>query len=113
VKKILILFFMAALISSCSKSMYSWCDYEKTSYNYYKKQTPQATNALIETYRNMIENASKSKRKVVPPGMYAEYGYLLIQNGQKKLGLFELKKEIETYPESATYINRIIKLSEQ
>lgn len=49
----------------------------------------------------------------MPPGMYAEYGYLLYKTGKKDEGLAFLKKEVELYPESDTYISRIIKQLEK
>ena len=113
-KKILVLFCLTTLVVSCSQPiMYNWCDYERTSYDYYKKQSPESTQALMKTYKKMIAGEQSCQRKVVPPGIHAEYGYLLIQNGQKDLGIDQWRKEIESYPESATFINRIIKLTEQ
>ncbi|OAV72895.1 hypothetical protein Barb7_03035 [Bacteroidales bacterium Barb7] len=50
----------------------------------------------------------KGTRKVVAPGIYAEYGYLLLQNGKKAEGLTMLKKERELYPESAIFMDNLI-----
>lgn len=103
-------------LSSCvtqESALYSWKDYEKTSYNYYKKQTPESTQALLKTYENLINLQNNSTRKVVPPGTYAEYGFLLIQTGKKEEGLAMMKNEITTYPESKVFIERIIKMVEK
>lgn len=107
--------FFVLLLSSCvtEKSLYSWKDYEKTSYNYYKKQTPESTQALLNTYALLIERQEQGTRKVVPPGTYAEYGFLLAQTGKKEEGITMLKKEIEVYPESKIFIERIIKMLEK
>ncbi|MEG1684862.1 MAG: DUF4810 domain-containing protein, partial [Bacteroides sp.] len=85
-------------------------NYEQTSYNYYKQQTPEATEALLKTYEQMIKYQSQSQRKILPPGISAEYGYLLIQAGKKEEGLAMLENEIKTYPQSKTFIERIIKM---
>jgi|WetSurMetagenome_2_1015567.scaffolds.fasta_scaffold105519_3 hypothetical protein len=112
-KKVLLVL-VVVLCSSCAQTgLYSWKDYQKTSYNYYKKQSPESTAALIATYKKMIASEQTSKRQVVPPGIHAEYGYLLLQNGSKDEGIEQLKREVELYPESGTFVNRIIKLAEK
>lgn len=50
---------------------------------------------------------------MVPPGLYAEYGYLLYKTGKKDEGLSFLRQEIKLYPESERYISRIIKQIEK
>lgn len=103
------------ILSSCEtqSTLYYWRNYEKTSYNFYKKQTPESTEALLATYAQMIEKQTKSTRKIVPPGTYAEYGFLLIQNGKKEDGLAMLKNELNYYPESKVFVERIIKMLEK
>ena len=51
----------------------------------------------------------KAARGVVPPGVNAEYGYLLVKAGKKEEGLTLLKEEARLYPESEKFISRIIK----
>ena len=60
----------------------------------------------------MIEK-QKGLRKTVPPGLNAEYGFLLCKQGKKEEGIKYLKAEIALYPESATYVSRIIKQLEK
>ncbi|SHF13205.1 hypothetical protein SAMN05444405_105174 [Bacteroides luti] len=106
----------ALFLSSCTtqqSALYSWKNYEKTSYNYYKKQTPESTEALLNTYAILIAKQDQGTRKVVPPGTYAEYGFLLAQTGKKEEGISMMKKEIEVYPESKVFIERIIKMLEK
>ena len=50
---------------------------------------------------------------VAPPGMYAEYGYMLYRTGKKEEGIRMMKEEINWYPESEKYISRIIKQLEE
>ena len=113
-KKLLGLFLTILLLTSCTTttSLYSWGNYEDASYNYYKKQTPEAAEALLKSYQNII-NKQKGSRKVVPPGIYAEYGFMLIQTGKRDEGIINLKKEIELYPESKVFIERIINQAEK
>lgn len=104
-------------LSSCAtshstKPLYSWYDYEDATYQYSKKHTDELQVKVLEQYKKLVEN-QKALRGVVPPGMYAEYGYLLYKTGKKQEGLSFLKKETALYPESEKYISRIIKQLEK
>ncbi len=105
---------MALSFTSCNttKTLYSWYDYEDLAYEYNKEPTEKLQVKVLEQYQKMTDK-QKGVRGVVPPGMYAEYGYLLCKTGKKKEGLEFLKKEISLYPESETYISRIIKQLEK
>ena len=113
-KKLLGLFLTILLLTSCTTttSLYSWGNYVDASYIYYTKQTREAAEALLKRYQNII-NKQKGSRKVVPPGIYAEYGFMLIQTGKRDEGIINLKKEIELYPESKVFIERIINQAEK
>jgi Uncharacterized protein conserved in bacteria len=113
-KKILIILITVLTISSCTTvvPLYSWYDYEDATYKYSKKATEELKLSMLEQYKKLIEN-QKGQRGVVPPGMYAEYGYQLYKLGSKEEGLNFLKKEIDLYPESESYISRIIKQLEK
>lgn len=109
-KKYLLLLLVATAFTSCTTTtpaLYGWDNYVDASYKYYKKQTPEAKAELIKTYEDMI-NRPKGSRRVVPPGICAEYGYFLLQNGKKDEGLAMLQKEKELYPESKTFMDRLI-----
>lgn len=98
------------MLTSCATttSLYNWNNYVDSSYQYYKKQTPESTERLMKTYEAMIKKPNGS-RKTIAPGICAEYGYFLIQNGKKDEGVTMLKKEKELYPESTQFMDRLIK----
>jgi hypothetical protein len=104
------LFFIAFLVSSCSTQqvLYNWGSYDDAVYNYIKAGDQASKEALIAVYDNLINNPSGG-RKVVPPGVYADYGYLLIKSGENKKGKEFLEMEINLYPESKPFIERILK----
>ena len=95
--------------ASCStqKTLYSWYDSEEASYNYTKRGTDELLAKAMEQYEKVIAK-QKGLRGAVPPGVNAEYGYLLFKAGKKEEGLSLLKAEIEAYPESEKFISRII-----
>lgn len=104
----------AGAMSSCTttKTLYSWHDYEDATCQYSKRATDKLQVKMLEEYKKVTEK-QKGTRGVVPPGLYAEYGYQLCKGGKKEEGLSFLKKEIELYPESEKYISRIIKQLEK
>lgn len=101
-------------LASCTttKSLYSWYDYADITYTYSKKPTDELQARVLEQYKKITEK-QKGERGIVPPGMYAEYGFLLYKTGKTEEGLQFLKKEITLYPESEIYISRIIKQLEK
>lgn len=136
---ILFLFLMA--VSSCGvPSLYYWggeqngtTAYENLVYKDYKTQTPEAICNLVCLYEKMVSNPSDT-RQAPPPGICAEYGYLLLLPStaeaftqkatpqQRRFfsgsdyslifmekGKEMLQKEMELYPESQQFIAPLIK----
>ena len=106
-------YFIAAVcmmaLASCQtqQSLYSWYDSEDATYQYTKRLTDDKLERAMEQYKKVITK-QKGLRKAVPPGVNAEYGYLLYKAGKKTEGLELLKAEIVAYPESEKFISRII-----
>ncbi len=110
-RKILILLLPIALLASCTatKPLYTWNKYDISSYNYLKNNDEKSTQELIKIYKAIIAK-QKGSREVVPPGVYADYGFILLQLGKNDEGNAMLEKEIALYPESKIFIDRIIKM---
>lgn len=145
-KKLFIFLFALAAFSSCTttKPLYNWGGYEERYYEYYKTQTPESYARLYEQYAYLVDNPGGT-RGVIPPGICAEFGYLLIapetaailkdyysnpdnlspktRKAMKDVdldatfapgelrskGLKMLQMEIQLYPESAVFLEPIIK----
>ncbi len=112
--KLIILTACVICLASCStnKPLYTWDKYELTSYNYLKNSDEKSTQELIKTYEKIIKK-QKGSRGAVPPGIYADYGFLLLKDDKIEEGTAMLQREISLYPESQIFIERIIKMSEQ
>jgi hypothetical protein len=110
-KKIVFLIIPVFLVASCTshKPLYSWKKYDISSYNYIKNNNEKSTQELIKNYEAIISKQNGT-RKVVPPGIYADYGFILLQAGKTEEGNSMLEKEITLYPESKIFIDRIIKM---
>lgn len=98
------------IVISCTtqKPLYNWGKYQETSYQYMKSNSEQDLEKLLAGYQYLIDN-QKRGRQVVPPGIYADYGFLLVKQGKVAEGLKLMKMEIALYPESAVFVERIIK----
>ena len=140
-KRILTLTLALFLLTSCgmTTSLYYWggeqkgaTTYENLAYKNYDKQTPESICKLICMYEDIVSNPGGTRR-MPPPGICAEYGYMLLipENAtiftehatamQRKTfasgdyasffpekGKELLQKEIELYPESAKFIAPLI-----
>lgn len=102
------------LMTSCyvQKPLYSWSNYTNASYNYLKNSDEKSTQELIKSYQTIIEK-QKGSRGVVPPGIYADYGFILLQENKTEEGKAMLLQEIALYPESRVFIERILKMTEK
>lgn len=136
---------VAVMATSCTMTfpLYYWgggsesvSRYEELAYKSYDKQTPESMCALLCVYEDMI-SSPVGTRQVPPPGICAEYGFLLLQpqtaeiftknatkrqmsiirkgmDGElgamfRKRGEEMLALEILHYPESETFILPLLK----
>ncbi|MDR2691135.1 MAG: DUF4810 domain-containing protein [Dysgonamonadaceae bacterium] len=100
-------------LTSCApKTLYSWSNYDDASYKYLKNSDEKSMEQLIKTYRQLI-NEQTGTRKAVPPGVYADYGFILLQAERIEEGKAMLEKEILLYPESKIFIDRILQMFEK
>ena len=140
-KRLLVLSVVTFCLTSCgfTSTLDYWggeqngaTTYEDLAYKNYDKQTPESLCKLICMYEEIVTDPGGSRR-MPPPGICAEYGYMLLipENAaifaehatamQKRTfasgdyasffpekGKEMLQKEIELYPESAKFIAPLI-----
>ena len=140
-KRLIVLALVTFCLTSCglTSSLYYWggeqkgaTTYENLAYKNYDKQTPESLCKLICMYEDIVTTPGGT-RKMPPPGICAEYGYMLLipENAsifaehatsmQKRTfsssdyasffpekGRQLLQKEVELYPESAKFIAPLI-----
>lgn len=113
-KHFFILSLVITLLSACATptSLYSWSNYSTLSHNYLKNSDEESANKLFDGYQEVINN-QKGTRGAVPPGIYADYAFLLLENGQIERAREMLNKEITLYPESKVFIEHILKMIEE
>lgn len=93
------------LLGGCqsSRGLYYWGGYESGLYGYYKN--PEQLATLSKQVLQTIE----SSRGRVPPGLYAEYGTLLWQQGKTDQAISYYTKERDLWPESRPLMDTMIK----
>ena len=146
-RRFLLLALSALSVVSCGSiysrsTLYYWggsegtaTAYEARFYEAYgKSQTPESLCDLLCLYEKMVSHPG-GERQTVPPGICAEYGYLLLQaetpatfaahatDAQKRVfgrdaaygdlfrekGAAMMEMEMTLYPESAVYLKPLLK----
>lgn len=104
-KVITLIMFMAFGALGCVPSTkYHWGNYENSLYRYYKN--PSEVEEMAEALAKIIEKGEREGR--VPPGLYAEYGYLLFVTGNTGEAVISFEKEKNIWPESSVLIDKMI-----
>jgi hypothetical protein len=94
----------ALSVSACAPaSRFEWGGYEGALYAYSKKPDlrPQYRVALEKT----IEQGRKSNR--VAPGLQAELGYILLEDGDRAGALKQFDAEMRDFPESRAFLRGV------
>lgn len=103
-----ILFIVLTGCATSQKPMYYYGDYSNTLYNMHKNQTDESLLSHMQGLERIIEESEKMDLRV-PPGIYAELGYLTLKRdakADKAIEYFQLEKQ--TYPESTLLMDRLI-----
>jgi hypothetical protein len=88
------------------KQMYTWHAYDDVLYAHYK--SPQDHANHIERMREIVTETEAAGLKM-PPGVYAEYGYAIFEEGRFDESVMYFKKEKETWPESVVIMDNVIR----
>jgi hypothetical protein len=97
------------LLTGCSpgsSNAFYWGDYSSTLYALKKNPGEESLKKHKEELLLIISRSDQRKLNV-PPGIYAEYGYILIKEGNEDDGMIYLDKEMALYPESVIFITRL------
>lgn len=99
---------LGLLVSGCNPPpIFYWGDYSETLYAYKKSPDEKTLQAHKKTLQEIITLAPQ-KRQKIPPGVYAEYGFLLLREGKESEGFEYLQKEEALFPESKVFVQRLI-----
>ncbi len=104
----IIIFLTLISLAGCAppEQTFYWGEYSSTLYDLKKNPDEKTLEAHKKGLLLIMEESGK-KHKKVPPGVNAEYGYILIRGGKEAEGMEFLDKEAALYPESVVFIQRL------
>ena len=92
-------------LSGCAaKTHYVWSDYDTKFYKYY--QNPSERDEFVLQLKEVLDECESSGR--VPPGIYAEYGYMMYEQGNSLQAVMYYQKESDKWPESKVFMSKMI-----
>jgi hypothetical protein len=109
--KLTILSLAIALCSCVPTGRYYWGSYSQTQYLLIKNADDAARKSRKDDLMKIIQT-SRTRKQPIPPGVAAEMGYLLYNEGSYSASLSYFKNEMENYPESTQLMQLIIKKAE-
>jgi len=98
-----------ALLAACATAQrpkYDWAGYDEALYGYYKHPADNAP--YMASLKAAIDHADKNHQRV-PPGICAEYGYMLMQQKKYDEAASYFEQEKQAWPESASFMDGMIK----
>ena len=101
------LFLLAFMAFGCAAPrMYYWGDYSNSLYACCKDQTEENLIKHKIILENIIEESHKRELRV-PPGVYAELGYIHFRQNKNAEAIKFFDLEEKTYPESKVFMQRL------
>ena len=93
-------------LTGCATTKYGWNGYDDSLYSYYKH--PETKDRYVARLRLIIDKAEQQHAKV-PPGIYAEYGYMFYEAKDYSKAMTFFQKEQGAWPESAFFMDKMIR----
>jgi hypothetical protein len=105
---------VAILATGCAANrpapLYQWDGYQPQVYEYFKGQTsPQEQIDALEKSLQTI----RAKGNTPPPGFHAHLGMLYASTGKDQQARDEFLAEQQSFPESSTYMDFLLKKFKQ
>ncbi len=101
------LLFLVNACTTVSEAGYYWGNYAKTSYLIVDQPSDNSYRTHVEELNQIIQK-SQEKNLNVPPGIHAELGFMLSKLGEEENANAQFNLEMEKYPESAVFLNRLL-----
>jgi hypothetical protein len=95
------------VLAGCTTTRHDWGGYSNELYTYYKSPTAEEQQELLEELAKVFARVEK-KGAVPPPGLYAEYGNFLFQEGDYPNAVEYFEKEKRAWPESAKFMDSLV-----
>lgn len=98
------------LMAGCmhNRSRYTWNGYDEKLHRHYKN--PAKSEEFVEQLKEVVVVSEESGK--VPPGVYAEYGYVLYEKGDYPEAMRYFKLEHDKWPESRFFMVKMMQNGE-
>jgi hypothetical protein len=103
---LLLLLIVFSMISCAPQRMYYWGDYSNTLYAVRKDANDETLLTHQKALEQIIEESNKRNLRV-PPGVYAELGYIYFKQNKNDVAVKYFDLEAKTYPESQVLMTRL------
>ena len=103
-RKIMIGALALGFAACVAPSRFEWGDYENSLYSFSK--TPEARESYRKSLQVAIQRGEQSKR--LAPGMYAELGYLFLEDDNNAEAIASFQKEMAAFPESRVFLGSVV-----
>ena len=105
---LLLILLVPVLLASCApQRMYYWGDYSTTLYHSRKVPGEESLLKHKQALENIIQQSEEQKLRV-PPGIYAELGYIYFRQNATDTAVKYFLLEKQTYPESRIFMERLV-----
>jgi hypothetical protein len=100
--------FVSLFFSGCApQKMYYFGDYSETLYTFEKSQSEETFLKHKQQLDRIIAESGK-RNLPVPPGIYAELGYIKQKENKSEESIKLYQTEAQLYPESKYFMDRLI-----
>lgn len=104
-KKIFLILLFALLTAGCANNnLYEWGEYEQTLFIVYHE--PAHKGEALARYQEFVKK--DFQRRPLAPGLYAEAGTFLLEQGDVEGAIAYYKLEHENWPESQPMLENLI-----
>lgn len=113
--KLPVIMMLAVMATGCATTKSSMYNYGTYSESYYamKKEANADTSLEWKSTLETIISDSKTDKLRVPPGVFANLGYIYLQANNNEKAVFFFQAEKEAYPEAGKFMNNLIRKVEK
>ena len=111
-RKLALSLLAACVLGGCAQARYHWGDYEESLYTRVTDASQDGSQKAFRMLEATIQAAEAAAQRV-PPGVYADYAYLLYRNNRLDEAARYFRKEADLYRESRPLIESILSRIEQ
>ncbi|AQA20391.1 hypothetical protein BST95_19025 [Halioglobus japonicus] len=109
---LLVSLLLATGCATVTEAGYYWGDYSTTLYNFTKNPSEETLAAHEEELHEIIEYSADNSL-TVPPGIYAELGYINAKRGDDDKALAYYEAEMQNFPSSRHFLERLVAVNKE